>query len=162
MMSPTIIFTIPLSAANLTEAAKELKMNVKIVVFGKLDGYESIDDILKGHDSREIFEFKCTPISNPDEVGIIVPSSGTTGMPKCTEISHSSLHNCLLPGNIEMKGHVCIFTPTIRWQYGIMLIFKIILAYSTRIVVPDCMVDDNTSNTYKFIEKYRVSKKNNS
>lgn len=157
MMSPTIIFTIPLSAANLTEAAKELKMNVKIVVFGKLDGYESIDDILKGHDSREIFEFKCTPISNPDEVGIIVPSSGTTGMPKCTEISHSSLHNCLLPGNIEMKGHVCIFTPTIRWQYGIMLIFKIILAYSTRIVVPDCMVDDNTSNTYKFIEKYRVT-----
>ncbi|XP_018051977.1 PREDICTED: uncharacterized protein LOC108689634 [Atta colombica] len=155
MMSPTIIFTIPLSAANLTEAAKELKMNVKIVVFGKLDGYESIDDILKGHDKCEIFEFKCTPISNPDEVGIIVLTSGTTGMPKCTELSHSSLHNCLLPANIaETKDHVCIFTPTIRWQYGIMLAFKIILAYSTRIVVPDYFVDDNI---YKFIEKYRVT-----
>ncbi|XP_012060704.1 PREDICTED: 4-coumarate--CoA ligase 1-like [Atta cephalotes] len=155
MMSPTIIFTIPLSAANLTEAAKELKMNVKIVVFGKLDGYESIDDILKGHDKCEIFEFKCTPISNPDEVGIIVLTSGTTGMPKCTELSHSSLHNCLLPANIaETKDHVCIFTPTIRWQYGITLAFKIILAYSTRIVVPDYFVDDNI---YKFIEKYRVT-----
>jgi len=152
-MSPTIIFTIPLSAANLTEAAKELKMNVKIVVFGKLDGYESIDDILKGHDKCEIFEFKCTPISNPDEVGIIVLTSGTTGMPKCTELSHSSLHNCLLSTNIEMKDHVCIFTSTIRWQYGITLAFKIILAYSTRIVVPDQFVDDNI---YKFIEKYRV------
>ncbi|KAG5348319.1 LUCI monooxygenase, partial [Acromyrmex charruanus] len=158
MMTPTIIFTIPLSAANLTEAAKELKMNVKIVIFGKLDGYESIDDILKGHDNHEIFEFKCTPISNPDEVGIIVLTSGTTGMPKCTELSHSSLNNCLLPANIaEMKDHVCIFTPTIRWQYGIMLAFKIILTYSTRIIVPDYAIDDNTSNMYKFIEKYRVT-----
>ncbi|XP_018358074.1 PREDICTED: luciferin 4-monooxygenase-like [Trachymyrmex cornetzi] len=158
MMSPTIIFTIPLSAANLTKAAKELKMNVKIVVFGKLDGYESIDDILKGHDNREIFEFKCTPISNPDEVGIIVPTSGTTGIPKCTEISHSSLHNCLFSTNIaETKGHVCVFTPTIRWHYGIILAFKIISTYSTRIVVSDCVTDDNTNNIYKFIEKYRIT-----
>ncbi|XP_018405969.1 PREDICTED: luciferin 4-monooxygenase-like [Cyphomyrmex costatus] len=156
LMSPTIIFTIPSSAANLTNAAKELKMNVKIVVFGKLDGYESIDDILKGHDNHEIVDFKCTPISNRDEVGIIVLSSGTTGMPKCTEISHSSImHKCLL--SAEMKDHVCIFTPTIRWHYSITLAFKIILAYSTRIVVPDYVIDNDMNNLYEFIEKYRVT-----
>lgn len=139
-------------------------MNVKIVVIGKLDGYESLDDILKGHDSDEIAEFKCTPISNPDEVGLIVLSSGTTGMPKATEISHSSMHNRLLPPKVaEMKGHVCMFTPTVRWQYGVMLAFKAILACATRIVVPDSVADDEASDTYcKFIEKYRVSKKNNS
>lgn len=161
-MSPTIIFTIPLSAPSLTEAAKELKMDVKIVVFGKLDGYESIDDILRGHDSLEVAEFKCTPISNPDEVCLIVPSSGTTGMPKATEISHSSMHNRLFSFE-EIKNHICMFTPTLRWQYGVLLAFKIILAICTpRIVVPDSVTDDEASDTFcKFIEKYRVSKKKN-
>ncbi|XP_011872252.1 PREDICTED: luciferin 4-monooxygenase-like [Vollenhovia emeryi] len=159
LMSPKIIFTIPISAASLTEAAKELKMDVKIVVIGKLDGYESIDDILRGHDSREIAEFKCTPISSPDEVGLIVLSSGTTGMPKATEISHSSMHNRLPPPKVAaMTGHVCMFTPTIRWQYGVMLAFKAILSCSTRIVAPDSVADDDASAMYcQFIEKYRVT-----
>jgi len=90
LTSPTIIFTIPLSAASLTEAAKELKMNVKIVVFDKLDGYESFENILKNHDSREITEFKCASLNNPDETALIVLSSGT-GMPKAIEVSHSSI-----------------------------------------------------------------------
>ncbi|XP_011629958.1 luciferin 4-monooxygenase-like [Pogonomyrmex barbatus] len=159
LTSPTIIFTVPQSAASLTEAAKELNMNVKIVVLGKLDGYESVDDILKGHDSREIAEFKCTPISNPDEVGLIVLSSGTTGMPKATEISHSSMHNRLNHVLITgLKGHVCMFTPTIRWQYGVMLAFKAILAGATRIVAPDVVADDVAATTIcEYIEKYRIT-----
>ncbi|XP_011699151.1 PREDICTED: luciferin 4-monooxygenase-like [Wasmannia auropunctata] len=167
LTSPKLIFTIPLSAVSLTKAAKELKMDVKIVVLGKLDGYESVDDILKGHDSREVAEFKCTPISNPDEVGLIVLSSGTTGMPKATEISHTSIHNRMLPVKVaEMKGHVCMFTPALRWLYGVRLAFKTILACSTRIVVPDCdriiapdgVTDDNECDMYcKFIEKYQVT-----
>lgn len=162
-MSSTIIFTIPLSAPSLSEAAKELKMDVKIVVFGKLDGYESVDDILRGHDSLEVAEFKCTPISNPDEVCLIVPSSGTTGMPKATEISHSCMHNRLPSEKIEkLKNHICMFTPTLRWHYGVLLAFKTILACTPRIVVPDSVTDDEASDTFcKFIEKYRVSKKNN-
>lgn len=161
LTSPTIIFTIPSSAASLTEAAKELKMNVKIVVLGKLDGYESIDDILRDHDSREVTEFQCSPISNPNEVGIIVLSSGTTGMPKATNISHFSLYNRAIPEAEDLKGHVCMFTPTIRWHYGVMLAIKTILAYSTRIVAPDQVTDDEyASNIYiEFIEKYRVRKK---
>jgi len=44
-------------------------MDIKIEVLGKLEGYDrSIDDILRDHDSREIAEFECTPISNPDKV----------------------------------------------------------------------------------------------
>ncbi|XP_011160096.2 luciferin 4-monooxygenase [Solenopsis invicta] len=159
LTSPKIIFTVPLSAVNLTEAAKELKMDVKIVIIGKLDGYESLDDVLRGHDSREIVEFKCTPISDPDEVCLIVLSSGTTGMPKATELSHSSLHNHQPAVRVaEMTGHICMFTPTIRWQYGITLAFKALLAYATRIVAPDIVSDDDACNEYcSFIEKHRVT-----
>lgn len=161
LISPIIIFTIPASAAILTEAVKELKMEVKIVVLGKLDGYESIDDILRDHDSREVAEFQCTPISNPDEVGLIVLSSGTTGMPKATELSHSSMYNQLFPKVCEMKSHVSMFTPTIRWQYSITLAFKAILTCSTRIVAPDSVTNDgDVCNMYcELIEKHRVRKK---
>lgn len=161
LTSPIIIFTIPSAAASLTEAAKELKMNVKIVVLGKLDGYESIDDILRDHDSREVAEFQCSPISNSNEVCLIVLSSGTTGMPKATEISHFSLYNRTVPEASDLKGHVCMFTPTIRWHYGVMLAIKTILACSTRIVVPDQVADDeDASDMYiQFVEKYRVRKK---
>ncbi|KAL0105338.1 hypothetical protein PUN28_016769 [Cardiocondyla obscurior] len=165
LMSPTIIFTIPLSAASLTEAANELKMDVKIVVLGSLDGYVSLDNILRNHDRSEIDEFKCTPIGHPDEVGLIVLSSGTTGMPKATEISHSSMHNRLpAPKVNDMKDVISMFTPTIRWQYGVMLAFKAILARSTRIVAPDCATEDDMSILYcQLIEKYQVKKekKNN-
>ena len=139
-------------------------MDVKIVVLGKIDGYESLDNILRGHDNREIAEFNCTPISNPDEVCLIIHSSGTTGMPKATEISHFSMHNRLFVARFtKMNGHICLFTPTLRWHYGVLLAFKAILAYSTRVVVPDYDTDDvedACSKYCSFIEKYRVSKKN--
>lgn len=132
-------------------------MDVKIVIIDKLDGYESFEDILKGHDTREVAEFKCTAITNPKEVCLIVPSSGTTGMPKGTEISHYSINTCLHPANVDnMRDNICLFTPTLRWHYGVLIAYKIIMACSTRIVVPDY---DDAVAICEFIEKYRVSGK---
>lgn len=140
-------------------------MNVKIVVFGQLDGYESFEDILKNHDSREITEFKCEPLNNPDEVALIVLSSGTTGMPKATEISHSSIiQNCMLPEKLKEieQGHVCLFSSTIRWQHGVTQILQAILAYSTRIVLPDIAADEtegaNDDAFCDIIQTYGVSR----
>ncbi|XP_036139876.1 4-coumarate--CoA ligase 1 isoform X2 [Monomorium pharaonis] len=159
LISPTIIFTIPLSAANLTEAAKELKMDVKIVVLGKIDGYESLDNILRGHDNREIAEFNCTPISNLNEVGLICLSSGTTGMPKATELSHVSMYNRVFPAKVyEMNGHICLFLPTLRWHYGILFAFAAIQKYFTTILVNINVNDENRCSKYcSFIERYRVT-----
>lgn len=132
-------------------------MNVKIVVLGKLDGYESLEDILRGHETREIIEFKCTPISSPHDVALIVLSSGTTGPPKASEISHYSCRSNLLPLKFaDIEGQVCMFTPTFRWHYGVMNAFTLIMAYSTRIIVPDY---DDAVAICEFIEKYRVSGK---
>lgn len=155
IVSPTIIFANSSTAINLTEAAKELGINPKIVVLGKLTGYTSFDEILKDHNAREIIEFKCARIGKPDDVALIVPSSGTTGIPKATEISHFSLRNCLPPEKIaELEGHICIWAPTLRWHYGVQLAFQVILACATRIVVPEYF-DDTVYCEY--IEKYKVN-----
>lgn len=134
-------------------------MNIKIVVLHKLNGYESVEDILRGHDTCEIAEFKCAKISSPNDVALISFSSGTTGMPKGAEISHSSLYNCLLPEKVtELEGHICLWSSTMRWHYGVQLAFHAILAYSTKILSPCSIIFDNDDDTMcKFIEKYRVS-----
>ncbi|XP_011705561.1 PREDICTED: luciferin 4-monooxygenase-like [Wasmannia auropunctata] len=160
--SPKIIFTIPVSAAILKEAAKELQLDVKIVILGKLDGYESMDDIIKDNDSRDIEEFECTPIDNLDEISIIVPSSGTSGMPKAVEVRHSSIINYLNPQQIaKMKNDVCYFTTTLRWMYGILLALQAILSYSTTILVSETVTNIDVEYICKIIEKYQVSKSNN-
>lgn len=159
LTSPKIVFVMPSSVSSLEEATKQLKINIKIVVFHKLDGYESVNDIMKDHDTREINEFKCAKISSPDDVALISLSSGTTGMSKGTEISHSSLYNCLLPEKVtELEGHTCLWISTLRWHCGVQLAFHAILAYSTKILSPCSVVYNNDDATMcEFIEKYRVS-----
>ncbi|XP_011331385.1 luciferin 4-monooxygenase-like [Ooceraea biroi] len=158
LTSPTIIFTISLSAESLTEAAKQLNMDIKVVTIDKLNGYESFEDVLNTHDTCQIAEFKCTPINNPDEVALIVLSSGTTGMPKATKISHTSLHNAMFSqSSKDMKNNICVWTPTLRWHYGVMLAFNALTACATRVVTPDCVLDDFTIQQCQFIEKYRVT-----
>ncbi|KAL6256353.1 hypothetical protein P5V15_012470 [Pogonomyrmex californicus] len=159
LTSPKIVFAMPTSVPSLQEAAKKLNMNLKIVVFHKLDGYESVDDITKGHDTREIAEFKCAKISSPDDVALISLSSGTTGMPKGTEISHSSLYNCLLHEKVtELEGHICLWSPTLRWHYGVQLAFHAILAYATKVLSPcSVMYNNDDAAMCSFIEKYGVT-----
>jgi len=150
-----MIFADSTTAASLREAAEELGINIKVVVLGELNGYDSFDDVLNGHNACEIAEFKCAAIGKPNDVALIVPSSGTTGMPKATEISHSSLYNSLHPERIaEMEGHVCTWIISLRWHYGVQMALQAILACSTRIIVPSY---NDYESVYKNIEKYKVN-----
>ncbi|XP_011052366.1 PREDICTED: luciferin 4-monooxygenase-like [Acromyrmex echinatior] len=159
LTSPKIVFAMPSLVPILEEAMKELQMNMKIVVSHKLNGYTSVEDILSDHEINEIIEFKCAKISSPDDVALLSLSSGTTGMPKATEISHSSLYNCLLPEKVtELEGHTGLWTHTLRWHYGVQLAFHAILAYSTKILAPcSIILNDDDEAICRFIEKYRVT-----
>ncbi|XP_014485575.1 PREDICTED: 4-coumarate--CoA ligase 1-like isoform X2 [Dinoponera quadriceps] len=155
LTSPKIVFTISSSAASLRQTAKELKMNLKVVVLDKLDEYESLDeDVLRGHDTREIVEFKCFT-TKPDDVALIVPSSGTTGLPKATKLSHYSLHCCMHSDKVRnLQGHIFIIVPTVRWNYGVLMSFRVISVHAKKIIVPD---NDDAEGLLQFIEKYQVS-----
>lgn len=144
------------SAANLRQAAKKLNMNLKVVTFDKLEGYESLEEnVMRGHDAREIVEFKCFT-TDPDHVAIIIPSSGTTGPPKGIEISHYSLYCSMHPDkNRDLYFQTCMTTSTLRWLYAILIAFKIIAAEGKQIIAPE---NDDIEVFCQFIEKYRVRK----
>lgn len=119
-----------------------------------MDGYMSLEDILKGHDTREVAEFTCTKISNPNETAFMIGSSGTTGLPKATEISHFTLCFLIHPLQCtELQYDVSMWAATFRWLCAITCAFEAITRYSKRIIISD---NDNDEAYCKFIEKYEV------
>lgn len=154
---PKVVFVNAESAECLTQVVKENNLNTKLVIFDELAGFEdaSLTSVLRSQDAAGIDEFECAKLASPDHVATIVCSSGTSGLPKGTEISHASMINYMAHVKIhDLRGHVSMWTPSMRWYCGLFIIIKAILDCSKRVVVPD---SDDTEETCHFIEKYEVS-----
>ncbi|XP_018350299.1 PREDICTED: luciferin 4-monooxygenase-like [Trachymyrmex septentrionalis] len=150
---PKIVFVNAESAKCLEQVIKENNLNTKLVVFGELVGFEdaSLTSILRSQDDTGINEFECVKLSSPDHVATIVCSSGTSGLPKGTEISHASMINYMAHVKIhDLREHVSMWTPSMRWYCGLFIIIKAILDCSKRIIIPDC---DEIEEICRFIEK---------
>lgn len=156
LTSPKIVFVNAASAENLIEAAKEENLKVKVVVIGSLPGFLSLVDILEDQvDSLEIDEFLCSKIDDPCDLAMICSSSGSTGMPKGAELSYASLYNSVTPvEEIHLKNEVSLWLPTVRWHYGLTLIFEVILSDSKRIIIPDNLGEIEIC---KVIQNHKVS-----
>ncbi|XP_011872253.1 PREDICTED: luciferin 4-monooxygenase-like [Vollenhovia emeryi] len=136
LISPKVVFANANSVENLVEAAKEENLQVKIVVIGSLPGFVSLTDIL--HDQvtqSEIDEFRCTVVDNPRDTAIICASSGTTGMPKGTELSYVSFYNSITAiEEVNMINEVSLWFPTIRWHCGLTMLFELIMSNAKWII----------------------------
>lgn len=157
LVSPKVVFVNAESVENLVEAAKEKNLEVKVVVIGSAPGFVSLTDIIREQvDPPEIDEFRCTKIENPRDVSMICYSSGTTGMPKGTELSYASLYNSVTPiEDVNVKNEVSIWVPTIRWHYGLALLIEIVLSNSKWVTLSDDNADEIT--LCKVIRKHGVS-----
>lgn len=161
LTSPKVIFANAESVENLVEAAKEENLEVKVVVIGSLPGFVSLTDILQDPIiPSEINEFRCTTIDNLHDTAMICASSGTTGMPKGTELSYVSLYNSITPiEDVHMINEVSLTVPTIRWHYGLTLQFEMIMSNAKWIIV-SAEVLKNDVQLCKVIQDYKVSLRN--
>lgn len=156
---PKIVFVNAESATCLAQVVKENNLSTKLVVFDELVGFEdtSLTNILRSQNAAEIDKFECVKLTSPDDIATIVCSSGTSGLPKGTEISHASMINYMEHVKVhDLRDHVSMWTPTMRWYCGLFIIIKAILDYSKRIIIPDC---EDSEEICQFIEKYEVSDK---
>lgn len=155
---PKVVFVNAESAQCLAQVVKENNLSTKLVVFGELAGFEdSLTSVLRSQDAAGIDKLECAKLTSPDHVATIVCSSGTSGLPKGTEISHAAMINYMAHVKIhDLRGHVSMWTPSMRWYCGLFIIIKAILDCSKRIIIPD--YEDN-EEMCRFIEKYEASDK---
>ncbi|XP_029676660.1 luciferin 4-monooxygenase-like [Formica exsecta] len=154
---PKIVFANVESIECLARIVEEDHLDTKLVIFGELAGFEnaSLTYVLRSQDMAKIDEFDCSKLTSPDQIATIVCSSGTSGFPKGAEISHASMINYMTHVKIhDLKGHVSMWTPSMRWYCGLFIVIKAILDCSKRIIIPDYDDDDELCH---FIEKYEVS-----
>lgn len=154
---PKIVFVNAESAKCLAQVVEENNLNTKLVVFGELAGFEdtSLTSLLRSQDPAEIDKFECARLTSPEQVATIVCSSGTSGLPKGTEISHASMINYMAHVKIhDLRGHVSMWTPSMRWYCGLFIVIKAILDCSKRVIVPDY---EDIEEICHFIEKYEAS-----
>lgn len=84
-----MVFVTPNAIAKISEVLGEINNGTEIVVFGETDKYLSFSTFLV--ESDEEHDFRPIEIENIHEVGAIFFSSGTTGLPKPTCLSHYSM-----------------------------------------------------------------------
>jgi len=156
-----VVFANAESVENLVEAAKEANLEVKVIVIGSLPGFMSLTDILQDRViPSEIDEFRCTIVDDLHDTAMICGSSGTTGMPKGTELSYVSLYNSITPiEEIHMNNEVTLSVPTIRWHYGLTLLFELIMSNAKWVIV-SAEVLKNNDQICKAIQDYGVSLEN--
>ncbi|XP_028047842.2 luciferin 4-monooxygenase isoform X2 [Monomorium pharaonis] len=160
LTSPKMVFVDAKSVENLMEAAKEENLEVKVVVIGNLPGFVSLTDILQDQVVQsEIDEFRCTTVNNPHDTAMICPSSGTTGMPKGTELSYVSLYNSITPiEEVNMINEVLLSISTIRWHCGLCLMFELIMSNAKCVIIPDeYFQEKETAEICKIIQDYKVT-----
>lgn len=154
---PKVLFVNEKSVENVVEAAKEENLEVKVVVVGSMPGFVSLTDIIQDRaNPSEIDGFRCTKIENPRDVAMICCSSGSTGMPKGTELSYASLYNSVTPiEDVKMENDVSLWIPTIRWHYGLTLTIETVISNSKWVI----LTDDNASPELicKVMQKHGVN-----
>ncbi|KAJ0173174.1 hypothetical protein K1T71_011350 [Dendrolimus kikuchii] len=90
---PKIIFCESEKVKDNQNAVKELGIGSKIISFGESEDIENFNDFLKidTKDTTYIDDFRATDFDPEDTIAVLIPTSGTTGTPKASAVTHKNL-----------------------------------------------------------------------
>ncbi|XP_016838387.1 4-coumarate--CoA ligase 1 [Nasonia vitripennis] len=154
LFKPKIIFAGEDLVDALQKAAKLENVEAEFVVFGKHSSLPSFHDIIKLSTDEEVRTFRPQKI-NPQDNGLIVQTSGSTGFPKGVVHPYKNL----LPAVGSFipycaVGDVVMWYSTCDWVTGIIFTLRSVLLRNTRIMHTQFEVEE----TCRIIEKYKVNR----
>lgn len=157
MTDPKVVFVSEKNASFIQNTIKKIGINIKIIVFGTVDGLESFDDILKAQSAEEVKKFQCSTVESANKPAIIIYTSGTTGKSKGVLHSyHSIANNCeFIPIDL-IKGSRGMCNSQIAWISGIVNPLRAI-EYGANIIITS---DMSEADSFRLIEKYKASREN--
>ncbi|KAL5276830.1 hypothetical protein ACFFRR_002194 [Megaselia abdita] len=135
------------------EARDEIGLDYVIyTVNDHKEGVKSIDEILEPKPLEQLF--RPTEISNGDQTGVILCSSGTTGLSKAVGISHRRLTSMLsiIVDNCEDK--ILSFS-SLYWFSGVVHLLFCGVSGATYLVISEAFTP---SRALELIDKYKVTK----
>ncbi|KAK0076768.1 hypothetical protein PV325_004879 [Microctonus aethiopoides] len=154
LTDPKVVFISEKNVSFIQNTIKKTGINIKIIVFGSVDGLESFDDILKAQSAEEVKKFQCTTVESANKPAIIIYTSGATGKSKGVLHSyHSIANNCeFIPIDL-MKGSRGMCNSQIAWISGIVNPLRAI-EYGANIIITS---DMSEADSFRLIEKYKAS-----
>ena len=138
------------------EVLKTKKVNTKIIVFGKVSGLESFDNIIKLQGSEEVSNFQSQPL-NPNDDAWLIFTSGTSGIPKAVQLSYAGSYRNAHYRSVQTlsrKKMIVSFYPSLSWISGCIYVLLCILKNCTAVNINDLSPED----LCRLIEKHKVLK----
>lgn len=149
-----MIFASEKAVDMLKELIKNENVKTKIVVFGKVPGFESFEDIIKQPLVEDVERFQCTKVDQNHD-SLIMFSSGSTGLSKGVQHSNQSIYYNAHKWGIwfdEALGKPAMFTSTLYWITAVISMTKNLL-----FSCPTIVIDEPSPQEFcKAIEKYQV------
>ena len=153
LVQPKVIFSCENAVDVLVEAAKLENVDTKIVVFGKHPSFPSLEDIMREQSAELVTNFRVADVTDPNDIGLIIFSSGSSGLPKGIVHSYNTFSkNILRFARPPKKTDLALWYTSPYWLTAVYFTMQLFLLQSTRIFHDKF----DPEETCKIIEKYKV------
>ncbi|XP_033226619.1 luciferin 4-monooxygenase-like [Belonocnema kinseyi] len=157
LMKPKIMFANEKSGRILNEIIKEEKeLDMKIVIFGKVDGLVSFDDIINEQSPDEVEQFECQS-TNPDDDCLVLLTSGSIGgLSKAIQHTYEgTFYICCTFNTLFTKaeGMPSMCPSPMYWITAVFHIIRCLLTISPAIIIRDSTPEE----LCRVIEKYKIN-----
>ncbi|XP_067211755.1 luciferin 4-monooxygenase-like [Linepithema humile] len=126
---PKVMFIDSNIAATVYKTATEFNFSTKIVVFGKIERFESLQSILNNNSHKaEIDKFYASKNLRQNHTVMILFTSGTTGLPKAVNISDTIFTDWANGRSILFHNSICLWFVSLGCIIGAVMTVRSVLS----------------------------------